>query len=407
MNKLFVCYHSQYRAEVDALAQALRLRGIAPWVDCQGGLTVGQQAPTAARHVLRHDCWGLLLYATRSVFEREFVRYVEIAEGLNLAEHDKAFVIIAVPRGLSFEELKDLSSNAFGQDLSVPHSCGALADLADSATSDAAIESRCREVAREVLASRLSMIGSQVRAAGCLRLRVSSRAPALAQEDDLLHVDGSQLFAEAGSVRTSNWERALAGLVDLRAEISRTVGEVYLRIQGRLHLSLAVALGWVFRSPSGFEFQMQQGQEMWATGLGGNVQHGLVITPADGTTGKGPLFVEVSATHAVGAAVRELVSRGEVRPTAYIRVQPASGPARQAVVGNASCCAMAKGIGDAIVGRCSYGDISEIHLFIAAPQALAVMVGRELNALPPIQLYEWDGLRYDPSIRLAVADLDT
>ncbi|MCK4323705.1 MAG: toll/interleukin-1 receptor domain-containing protein, partial [Armatimonadetes bacterium] len=113
MKKLFVCYHSQYRAEVDALAQALRLRGIAPWVDYQGGLSVGQQGPTAARRALKHECWGLLVYATRSVFGREFVRYVEIAEALKLAEHDKAFVIIAVPRGLSFEELKDLSYKAF------------------------------------------------------------------------------------------------------------------------------------------------------------------------------------------------------------------------------------------------------------------------------------------------------
>ncbi|MCK4323323.1 MAG: SAVED domain-containing protein, partial [Armatimonadetes bacterium] len=283
----------------------------------------------------------------------------------------------------------------------------ALADLADSPTSHAEIESRCRQVAREVLASRLSMIGSQVRADGCLRLRVSGKAPALAQEDDLLHVDGSQLFGEAQSVQTTNWERALAGLMDLRTEISRTLGELHLRIQGRLHLSLAVALGWVFRSPSGFECHIQQGQEMWATGLGRNVQHGLVITPADGTVGKGPLFAEVSVTHAVGAAARELASRRNLRPTAYLRVQPESGPSREAVVDNESCCAMAKAIGDALVDRCSYGDISEIHLFIAAPQALAVMIGRELNALPPVQLYEWDGLRYDPSIRFGVADLDT
>lgn len=46
-----------------------------------------------------------------------------------------------------------------------------------------------------------------------------------------------------------------------------------------------------------------------------------------------------------------------------------------------------------------YG-ISEIHLFVAIPQALAIMLGHSFNAMPPVQLYEYEGGEYYPSHRL-------
>jgi hypothetical protein len=46
------------------------------------------------------------------------------------------------------------------------------------------------------------------------------------------------------------------------------------------------------------------------------------------------------------------------------------------------------------------GAITEIHLFLSGPKTLAVMLGHELTALPPIQLYEHDGIAYHPAFRL-------
>jgi len=42
--------------------------------------------------------------------------------------------------------------------------------------------------------------------------------------------------------------------------------------------------------------------------------------------------------------------------------------------------------------------ISAIHLFVAAPQAFMMMLGRAFRGMPPVQLYEWDGGRYLPSL---------
>ena len=38
-----------------------------------------------------------------------------------------------------------------------------------------------------------------------------------------------------------------------------------------------------------------------------------------------------------------------------------------------------------------------MHLFAAIPQALAVMIGHNLNAMPPVHLYEYYGGEYVPS----------
>jgi hypothetical protein len=50
-----------------------------------------------------------------------------------------------------------------------------------------------------------------------------------------------------------------------------------------------------------------------------------------------------------------------------------------------------------IVGRYP---ISEIHIFSAIPQGLAELIGHNLNALPPVQLYEFDGCKYRPSFKI-------
>ena len=44
--------------------------------------------------------------------------------------------------------------------------------------------------------------------------------------------------------------------------------------------------------------------------------------------------------------------------------------------------------------------ISEIHIFSAVPQGLAVLIGHNLSALPPVQLYEFDGYNYIPSYKI-------
>ena len=121
LRKLFLSYHSDFADEVRELATELRLRGIVPWVDKDGGFRVGDESEAEARRAIREDCFGLLLYATETVFDRPFIRDVELDEARKVRAEDPAFVLFAMPRDLSFQELKTRSAEEFGINLSAFH----------------------------------------------------------------------------------------------------------------------------------------------------------------------------------------------------------------------------------------------------------------------------------------------
>ena len=109
------------REEIAQLAKMLRLHGIVPWVDKDGGFAVADDAELEARRAIREDCFGLLLYASADAFARPFIRDVEIDEAWKARQANPSFALFAVPRRISFADLRQLSTQNFGFDLSRYH----------------------------------------------------------------------------------------------------------------------------------------------------------------------------------------------------------------------------------------------------------------------------------------------
>lgn len=117
LEKLFLCHYSGDAAEVRMLAEEFRLRGVAPWVDKEGGFSVGDENAGEAERAIDEDCFGLLFYATPEAFCRDFVRRIEINRAVRRKEEDLSFVLFALPRGIGFNELSSKSIETFGTDL--------------------------------------------------------------------------------------------------------------------------------------------------------------------------------------------------------------------------------------------------------------------------------------------------
>jgi hypothetical protein len=66
---------------------------------------------------------------------------------------------------------------------------------------------------------------------------------------------------------------------------------------------------------------------------------------------------------------------------------------------------MAWQIRHAISTTIAQNDIADIHVFGTMPQSLAMMIGYHLNALRPVQLYEYIRGAYQPSYRLSYDQL--
>ncbi len=105
MEKLFLCHYGGDAAEVRELAEELRLRGVAPWVDKEGGFSIGDENAGEAERAIGEDCFGLLFYATPEAFGRDFISQIEINKAMRRKEEGPSFVLFAVPRGIDFGEL--------------------------------------------------------------------------------------------------------------------------------------------------------------------------------------------------------------------------------------------------------------------------------------------------------------
>jgi hypothetical protein len=75
---------------------------------------------------------------------------------------------------------------------------------------------------------------------------------------------------------------------------------------------------------------------------------------------------------------------------ARVKFQPAGGWSRDAVAGSGEAFAMAFQVAMEIRrARAQYGT-DKTHVFAMMPLALAMLLGHQLNACGPIQLYEYD-----------------
>src|SRR4030067_624324 len=121
MKKLFISYYKGEEEEIMLLAEELKLRGIFPWIDKQGGYYLGDSAPEKARYAIRQECYGMLFYATPRAFKRPFITNVELPEAIYLLEQSPGFILFAVPRYMDFKELSEMSIKILGTDLSTYH----------------------------------------------------------------------------------------------------------------------------------------------------------------------------------------------------------------------------------------------------------------------------------------------
>ncbi len=378
---LFLAHSSTDSDEVHLLAEELRLRGIAPWVDKQGGFSVGDHSEDEARRAIRERCWGLLLYATVDVFESDFVRRVEIDEASRRKRKDPGFSLIAVPRGISFSDLRKLTLEKFRQNLADYHSVGINGDD---------VHGSIRRVAQEVLQRRV--IASFDSAGTGLSLQISSRDLMPDDVRDLLRVDATRLLRDH-PCRSVEWGRLQVGLTDAKDAIAQTYGRPVVRVHGSKHLTAAFITGQVF---SQFDLEVRQTRnEVWTCQpvtkkATARFEAGL----SEEADGDGSVTLEVrSGRKNVEAAVSQhLVTEG-LRPSVRVLVAPAGEPG---FLNNTSCLELAGYTALALEDGCSRMNRAPqaIHIFSAAPQALMMMLGKSLTGMPPVVLHEWTGDHY-------------
>ncbi len=392
MKKVFLCHAGEDAREIRSLAAELKLRGVTPWVDKDGGFKVGDESAGEAERAIDEDCFGFLLYATPKAFESDFIRQVEVRRALRRREEDPSFALFAVPRGMGFGELSKRSINAFGVDLAA-YSSRAI-ESTDGEAGDSLREG-LSAVADGVLDKVLALT-SETNLNGALRMQFSTRELLADEDEDVLRVDAVGLLEGAADPPLA-WARVHGGLLSAKRCISRHLGRPRLRIHGSKHLTAAFLLGFVFPSTV-CEVDIRTKVEYWSTDHEPTGKDLMMSRVSDDTVGTGALYVELSTgDKVVRDGVSRHVSSTRSSPLKYLRFTP--GPELEAAphMTNAHARSIADQVRRELARAVSDYGISEVHFFAAVPQALAVMLGHGFNAMPLVQLYEYEGGEYYPS----------
>jgi hypothetical protein len=398
MKKLFLCHYNGDAGEINLLAEELMLRGIVPWIDKCGGYYLGDSSPEAARRAIRDDCFGLLFYATPQAFERPFITNVELPEAICAMEQNPCFIIAAVPRGMNFNELSTKSVKTVGIDLGKFHT---QQINTEDGTEQSSLINQFRNLAVLILRQQLDT-QSRKCPKEIFSFQFSTRELLPSDEDDILCIN-TTLHGGKGirSDSQPNWDRIVAGLHDVKTGIAEYFGRPRLRVHGSKHLTAAFLFGKVFSRPSGFRIDIRQGDDFWSSDYPDDGSAPLIVRETDGSVTSTSLFVEITTTgKSVSNIVRERIRQTGELPYRFLSFTPANSDSSGIFIDNRICVSMARQIRDNIARMIGRFSIKEIHIFSSIPQALAVMIGHNLNALPTIQLYEFDGMNYHPSYKV-------
>lgn len=177
-------------------------------------------------------------------------------------------------------------------------------------------------------------------------------------------------------------QRMAAAAEELRR---RDVHRVIVR--GALRLPAWFATGTALRHVRGFTVAAVQHGDIWGSEAASGGA-GLVASRVSQRSVGGDLVVAVAVATDPTAAVQGFVDAGGLPVGRVAVVVPQRGPGPEAVPDGATAASMAVAIRDEVRGLLEDAPAERIHLFLAAPGGLALLLGHRWNALRPTSVYE-------------------
>lgn len=399
--RVFLSYSSKDRDEVQALATELRRRGVPLWwdtTDLPRGRSTEKSLAEAAKAAA-----GFAFYLTENAARSAWVRETERRYALDNLREDRTFGIFPIfrdDRRAVTKLLQDLAegSDRSAYDLSDYHGSIVQVDPANGAPTDEELGNVAGGVLRQLLLTLAE------RSPGVPALRIGARTrggPALKSQPLDLLVDWTQDYPDQegrGEFPSPvTLERLWAALSSIRAATGHEWRGNRIRIVPQCHLSMALAIGFLFRRNSGMVLE--------------------VVNPYDSTTWEGPHEPEpvLNDWWADPSAAEKDIGRGEdlaisigisqpVRPGAdafiehralsvakRIDFEPAAGPGKRSMerLTGTEAHRAAQAVVESISRQRSEGVRGTVHLFLAGPAPFAVLLAQHLSNLGAIQTYEW------------------
>lgn len=384
MRPFFISYRRRpWGAEVLRLSRECRRRGLRTIVDVSDPDRIAGQAQfDGLRNIIRDDCDGFILYATRSIVESPCIWNVEVPAALDAFDRG-GFDFIPVFRDLSSADAAVLEP--YGRRIAALG--GVIVRTDGDRGDDDRVAAAHIEIANIAVQARLRR-GFAPRAAGTITIALRTRVSGVQPAEANLVLDWVEDYEQVLSGQIVNDGRLEGALRDVSRAVA-TTGARVVRLCGPGHLSAALAVGRAFARAAGFQFEAAQREEWWAAD--GEVTRPSVRIAAQQLDPRKPdliMVVAISRPEIVRDADAAVGTLG-LAVGGRIVIQPESGPGRNALQSSADARAIVRDATDALLrARADWGSRGAIHIFMAAPFAFAALLGHALNAVRPICVYE-------------------
>jgi hypothetical protein len=376
---VFLSYAWEDEELADRLELLLRLRGVPVWRD-RRDMRWGVYNEEVVLNAIEHECSGFILVLTDAVMNSRFILDIELPAMDRRIGSDPIFfagAVFARNVGISqsASELRAASGVELGSLLGSP-----------LATED--LDADLRRVAQAVLRSYLRSVLSDGEEPA---VKLETRSVVPEADSAPIHLSWSPpLAADLDGVGDHVWDdELLPALSDLRAGLEEANQVRRLNVSGRPHLSAALALGFEFRAPTGWMLALHQdGLELDTARVEPDPAGWTLVRQPCSTGNDQRLVLCLHATKDVTRAMREHC-RSLPPARVELHVRPPGGPGHLTVdgaTGNVLVSAIAQEVAET---RTLFG-VTETHLYLACPWAMAAALGWHLSSVGALVSHEAD-----------------
>lgn len=215
-------------------------------------------------------------------------------------------------------------------------------------------------------------------------------------EIDLVDLyDGVDAFARVQLRDPADWNAKVEPAIrnaarDLEAYATRRV-----HVTGSMRLPLWFAVGRALPDVRGWVLSLDQRTEEWSTDATPEEATARVL--AETRIGNGPdLAITISITHDISEDVARYISETRLPVSTLLVLGPQSEPGNRAVTSAGWAAAWVRSAREQ--ARRTGAGAPRAHLYMAAPAALAMMLGHQWNLMPPTTVYEHLRSGYAPTL---------
>ncbi len=194
--------------------------------------------------------------------------------------------------------------------------------------------------------------------------------------------DGADAFAKRRPRQPATWQELQADIERIPALLGAAPR---VAVTGSMRLATAFEVGTALRMVTGTDVAILQRGELWSSDAGYVAPATPTVT--DYAIGQGDdLAIAVEIATAMTVDVTRFLRDRTMPVQRLVVIGPSGGPRDDAVTSPEDACALAIGIRDA-VRRVVRGH-PRVHLFLACPMGLALLLGHRWNRVAPTVVYE-------------------